>query len=294
MDASHEPQPADQLAYRKCNQKRQPADSRDFRYVPAAQAHGEPGCLRGLWGRFVRFVLRRPAPVRSRAVLPASCDVAAGTVKLPAVIDQGALGSCQSASSSTALRFAMRKAGLPDYPISILFLYYHARLIGGFPADQDTGAYLRDVMKGVATYDAPDNQYWIYGDYMNRFKLKPSTTAYSMAKKVSGFRYLAVDVSELAVKSCLAEGYPIVFGTDIYDSFCYLGKDGVVPMPKPGENCCGGHALLLVGYNDATRLFKVMNTWSSSWGAGGYCYMPYAYVLDTVMSFDFWTVRGFR
>ena len=62
-------------------------------------------------------------------------------------------------------------------------------------------------------------------------------------------------------------------------------------MPKSGEEVLGGHAVMAVGYDDSTRRFFVRNSWGKGWAAKGYFFMPYAYLLDSNLSDDFWTIR---
>ena len=84
-----------------------------------------------------------------------------------------------------------------------------------------------------------------------------------------------------------------MFGFSVYESFesQAVADTGTVPMPAPGEALLGGHAVLIVGYNDATHRFRVRNSWGPDWGDGGYFTMPYAYVTDPNLASDFWTVR---
>jgi len=62
-------------------------------------------------------------------------------------------------------------------------------------------------------------------------------------------------------------------------------------MPSPSEHVLGGHAVLGVGYDDKTQTFTVRNSWSEKWGKGGYCKMPYAYLTNSHLARDFWTIR---
>ncbi len=43
-----------------------------------------------------------------------------------------------------------------------------------------------------------------------------------------------------------------------------------------------GHAVLLLGYDDATQCFKVKNSWGESWGEGGYFRIAYNDVTDSI------------
>ena len=53
----------------------------------------------------------------------------------------------------------------------------------------------------------------------------------------------------------------------------------------------GGHAVLCVGYNDATSRFVIRNSWGMQWGQKGYFTMPYEYLTNANLSDDFWTVQ---
>ena len=95
------------------------------------------------------------------------------------------------------------------------------------------------------------------------------------------------------MKGCLASGYPFVFGFTVYESFesQEVAQTGIVPMPQSTEQVMGGHAVLAVGYDDAQQRFIVRNSWGEGWGMHGYFTMPYAYLTDSNLSDDFWTIR---
>lgn len=57
----------------------------------------------------------------------------------------------------------------------------------------------------------------------------------------------------------------------------------VTQFPMADQECYGGHAMLLVGYEDDESIpgggsFIVRNSWGENWGDDGYARMPYAYV----------------
>ena len=95
------------------------------------------------------------------------------------------------------------------------------------------------------------------------------------------------------MKACLASGYPFVFGFTVYESFesPQVAKTGVAALPGPSEAVVGGHAVLAVGYDDAQHSFLVRNSWGDGWGMKGYFTMPYAYLTQSDLSSDFWTIR---
>jgi sugar lactone lactonase YvrE len=84
-----------------------------------------------------------------------------------------------------------------------------------------------------------------------------------------------VDLTE--VKEFLHAGQPVVIGFRVYTIFFSLYDDGpnAVYDQISGDNE-GGHAVVLVGYNDDTERFKAMNSWGSTWGDAGYFYLSYS------------------
>jgi C1A family cysteine protease len=96
------------------------------------------------------------------------------------------------------------------------------------------------------------------------------------------------------MRSCLADGFPFVFGFTVYETFesAAVAKTGVLNMPKPRERTVGGHAVCAVGYDDKTKRLLVRNSWGSSWGIKGYFTMPYDYAANRNLSDDFWTIRA--
>jgi len=96
-----------------------------------------------------------------------------------------------------------------------------------------------------------------------------------------------------ALKGSIAAGYPLVFGFTVDESFesDKMARTGMMQMPALHEKSLGGHAVLAVGYDDQTQKFIVRNSWGHEWGAAGYFFMPYAYITDSNLADDFWTIR---
>ncbi len=94
------------------------------------------------------------------------------------------------------------------------------------------------------------------------------------------------------MKQCLINGYPIIFGMAVYQSFESeeVAKTGVVSMPKKDETYLGGHAIMAVGFDDIKQTFTVRNSWGKDWGDSGYFYLPYEYMTSTEYVNDLWTI----
>jgi C1A family cysteine protease len=153
----------------------------------------------------------------------------------------------------------------------------------------DAGAYIRDGIKSIATFGVCKEVDWPYD--ISQFAVKPSQTCYDSAIKYVAVSYFKLDTNLDELKSCLAAGYPFVFGFTVYESFPRTpGTNGIVPMPG-NEHVIGGHAVLAVGYSDNNQWFIIRNSWGQNYGDQGHYYMPYQYLTSPSLSNDFWTVR---
>ena len=70
-----------------------------------------------------------------------------------------------------------------------------------------------------------------------------------------------------------------------------VAQTGVMPMPKPNEKKLGGHAVMAVGYDTASRMMIVRNSWGPGWGKAGYFMMPFEFITSPNCS-DFWTISS--
>jgi len=222
------------------------------------------------------------------AALPPSADLRAAC---PAVYDQGQLGSCTANAIGAAIEFDQKKESLADvFTPSRLFIYYNERVTEGTVAS-DGGAQIRDGIKAVASLGACHEKLWPYD--IAKFADKPDQAAYDDGAAHTAVAYQRV-VRDLAqMKGCLASGYPFVFGFTVYESFesDAVKTSGHCPMPAPGEQAQGGHAVLAVGYEDDHQWFVVRNSWGPDWGLAGYFTLPYAYLTQRSLTSDFWTIR---
>jgi C1A family cysteine protease len=228
------------------------------------------------------------APAEMIGALPAKADLRA---QCPPVYDQGQLGSCTANAIAGAIQFDRLKQQLtPDFTPSRLFIYYNERAIEHSTAS-DSGAQIRDGIKSVAKQgDCPETE-WPY--VIAKFKTKPSAACYADARKYKVVLYQRMAQTLSQLKCCLASGYPFVFGFTVYESFesASVAKTGHATLPRSGDAVIGGHAVAGVGYDDAKQWFIVRNSWGAGWGMKGYFTLPYAYVTDSSLAGDFWTIR---
>lgn len=84
-----------------------------------------------------------------------------------------------------------------------------------------------------------------------------------------------VDARDLAaVKGQLSAGHPVIFGMNVGPIFSALRGDKVFATVETGAGL-SGHAMVLVGYDEARGAFRLQNSWGKGWGDGGYAWIEY-------------------
>lgn len=214
--------------------------------------------------------------------------------KLPAILDQGDLGSCTANAGSNSLRYILIKNKKREIQPSRLYIYYFTRVLQNTVND-DSGCTLRNMMKAIVSRGACDENNWQY--IISKFKEKPTQIAIDEGmNRRRNFQYLSINQDLPTIKNAIVQGYPIVIRIMVYSSFMnpIVARTGEVPIPnKKNETLLGGHAVTIVSYDDNTRKFGLMNSWGEDWGNKGYFTMPYNYILRNDLAFDFWTIRMF-
>ena len=208
--------------------------------------------------------------------------------------NQGSIGACTSFATVANMEYIEKKSNIRLDILSEKFTYYVTRVNILNQDTSDSGAFITDTIKAVVKYGACLNKTFPYD---NDFTKRPPQKAYDEATKYQAITYAkfddayTIDVSRLSttlnmIKTNLAAGFPIICGFVCYSNI-FIAKNGVIPAQN-GE-IIGGHAILLVGYDDNKKLFKFKNSWGTSWGDKGYGYISYDYYLKGDM-FDLWSI----
>lgn len=219
--------------------------------------------------------------LRDRVDLSPSC---------PPVLEQLNIGSCTAVAIANCYKFLLMKENLPAFLPSRLFIYYNERAIQG-TIERDSGALIRNGFKTISKQGVCDEVLWKYD--VSKFKLKPPVICYSEALKHRDVEYQRVSQTLNQMKSCLAEGFPIVVGFTPYETFegKEIARTGILNLPSAHEQKLGGHAVLVVGYDSDSERFIVMNSWGVKWGLQGYFTIPFEYFTNAELASDFWTLR---
>jgi C1A family cysteine protease len=176
--------------------------------------------------------------------------------------------------------------------VSRLFHYYATRKLEG-TVSEDSGATIRDTIKAGNKYGVIDEKLWPY--VVSNFATNPPSNLWATAKThvVNSYHSIA-DGDVQTMKSVLSQGYLVGFGFQVYSYFLSqaMATGGFLNIPTAAESLQGGHAVVLVGYDDSKSAFLVRNSWGTSWGLNGYFWMHYDYVANPKLASDFWVVQS--
>jgi C1A family cysteine protease len=227
--------------------------------------------------------------IPATTALPSEVDLSSQP-DMPPVYDQGQLNSCTANALAAAVDFDNHLQTKEFLNPCRLWIWYQERLMEGHPGE-NVGAMIRDGAKVVANLGVCPETDWPYDPAT--FAQAPQQKDYTDALKDRVLTYATVPQDLWSLKSVLAGGRPVVFGFTVYSAFesQQVADTGIVTMPSPGDKVVGGHAVVLVGYNDAVDRFRVRNSWGAGWGQNGYFEMPYLYVTSTSLATDFWVLK---
>lgn len=256
---------------------------RRYGYKPNPVDHRDFGLIHPLSP--VRPMMSRP---------PRSGNV----IFMPPVKDQGDEGSCTAHAGSENFEYLARRwpvymtTPIPAPVFSAQFLYYWERFLDGSLDQGDAGSTGRSSVSAMRKYGIclESSDPYIAG----QFNAVPTPEQNAEAAKYISGAYHALGPQD--VVACLASGYPVLMGFNVYNSFEQnIGNDGLMPTPDySSEELLGGHEVLIYDYDDTLAMADatvggviVRNSWGTGFGRGGDFLMSYKQLADPQLGIDF-------
>lgn len=165
--------------------------------------------------------------------------------------DQKDIGSCTSCAVIGIIEYNIKKNNSVIENFSKLFLYKVTRRLLGWTGD--TGAYIRTTMKALTLLGVPDESYYPY--VTSQIDEEPTAFVYSLAQNRQALKYFRVDKQGKSqndvvqdIKKLLQQKQPVTVGFSVYNTI--NNNNGEISYPSKNDDLRGGHAVILVGYDD--------------------------------------------
>jgi C1A family cysteine protease len=266
-------------------------DIRDF--DPSDSSKVTTGLRSAKQKTVAEYLERKTKGIMLEAGAKTSWDLSSG---FSPIENQGDLGSCTANAGVGLLEYYERHAFGSFIDASRLFLYKVTRNLMGWTGD--TGAYLRSTMKAMALFGVTPEDRIPYD--ISKYEDEPSAFDYAYAANYQSISYFRLDQPDVQpqalldrVKAYVGAGFPSMFGVTLYN----YGNNpqGEFAFPSLTDRAIGGHAMVVVGYDDNHVIgghkgaLKLRNSWGTGWGNQGYGWLPYEYVLRG-LAVDFWSL----
>ena len=92
--------------------------------------------------------------------------------------------------------------------------------------------------------------------------------------KIGGYSKI-ISSDQTAIKTMISSKHPVIFNVSVDDGFIAAKTD----FTWSSYSGSGGlpHCLTIVGYDDSKHAFRIINSWGTGWGGGGFCWIDYSW-----------------
>lgn len=194
---------------------------------------------------------------------------------LPAPGNQGQLGSCVAwgvgyAATSFQNSLANKKPTTSAANIASPQDLYSKTLLREAGNSCGGGTYIKDALDVVVDVGVASLAALPYSD------ANCSVTAKFSSFYLDGYSQIIV-TDRMAIKAALSSFQVLPFGMSVYSDFMNLNGSQIYKISEVSASCAslGMHCMALVGYDDVRSAYRVMNSWTTTWGDGGYAWIDY-------------------
>ena len=210
--------------------------------------------------------------IAAAATIPSSYSIP----NTPPILNQGQEGSCVAFATAYAAASTLEHnfKGITN-PRSPEYVYNQIKL-SGCP----NGTYISRGLNLIKDQGVCSWNEMPYTDV--ECSTQPNTTQKSAASTHKFTTWATIDKTNINnVKTLLSMNLPIIIAVTVDGSFDNLSSANNWIWKSHSGAVRGGHAICVVGYDDAKQAFKVQNSWGTSWGDHGFFWINYAFFAKT-------------
>jgi len=210
-----------------------------------------------------------PAAPTFRGTLPPRVDLSG---RVPRPRDQGPTGTCVGwavAYAAATAHHRTRGTMPPGSGLSPTFLYN--RLAGDLSCER--GVRVSQALEALRTTGGlPIEEFAFDGGWCGR---QPTAAELARAARWRIPGWAALPPGDVdAMRRQLARGYPVIFAMPVGAAMREHRGESVFARPELAQGA-ELHAMVAVGYDDARRAVRVVNSWGQRWGDGGFAWFSY-------------------
>lgn len=185
------------------------------------------------------------------------------------VRNQGNCGSCWAFATAGALEsYQLRLQNTPGVNLDLS----EQVLVSCSGAGSCAGGYIGSASNYIRDTGLPLESCYPY-TATNGSCSNACSTVFTSTYDIDAWAYVCTYSPTVeALKNALYTYGPLVTTMDVYSDFYYY-KSGVYHYTSGTYQ--GGHAILLVGYDDLQQAFLAKNSWGTGWGMSGYFWIGY-------------------
>jgi len=209
------------------------------------------------------------------AALPASLDY---TSKFPTPGDQGNSESCVGWAVGYGAKSFLETQEEGWNTTSTLHRFSPSWVYNQINGGVDGGSFASDGLT-LVTESGDDAIEFTPFDQFD-YTTQPGRDSHARANRYASGSWAVLPNDPVQVKTALNAKQAVVITFDVYPDWDNLSSTNPIYDNVSGASR-GGHANVIIGYDDTKQAFKTLNSWGTIWGLSGYGWIAYSMVSNS-------------